>query len=164
MLAQNEQRKLALITTITFWSIILGGIMVTPLSYVIAEGIINHDGIFYALWEFYSSLFVFGYNYFSIMVYGAIPFMILAFFALINLSIVIESDKEIFHRRTAGVMGSMAAAVIATMLSFVSLMTSSDAQAALGFLVVPFPVFLAMPVGYLAGRIIWKRKLHSSVL
>ena len=94
MLAQNEQKKLALITTIVFWAIILGGLMASPVSYIISEGILDNEGLINAARDFYLSLFVHGFNNFSIMVYGAAPFMILALFSLIHLSIVIESDKD----------------------------------------------------------------------
>jgi hypothetical protein len=134
--------------TILFWLTVALGFVVSP---IVAIGAETAKGTPFAsaVSQWVGHLFEPGYNEFLLALIAAAPFLAAAVFGLFHLS-----GERIARGRWAGVAGALCAGAALTLWGLIAIRMSRSSTAAIGYLFLPFEVLFAMPIGYVAGRLI----------
>jgi hypothetical protein len=136
--------------TVLFWLTVAVGFAVSPL---VAIGTETAKGtpLASATGQWIGRLFEPGYNEFLLVLITALPFLAAAVFTLFHLT-----GEQIPRGRWVGVIGALCAGGAVCLWGLIAIRMSRSSTAAIGYLFLPVEVLFAMPVGYVAGRLIAK--------
>ena len=136
--------------TILFRLTIAFGLGVSP---IVAIGAETAKGTWFpsAVTQWIGHLFEPGYNEFLLTLITALPFLLAAVFIRFHLG-----GEQIPRGRWAGVVGALSASAALSLWGLIAIRMSRSSTAAIGYLFLPFYVLFAMPIGYVAGRLIAK--------
>jgi hypothetical protein len=141
--------------TLVFWTAIGIGFLLPAAT---AIGVEARRGmpILASAQQWAAELFLPGYNEFLLSLIESAPFIILAVFSLFHLTASPLYGSQVLRARLAGVFGAILTGTAISVWILIAIRTSHSSTAAIGYLVLPFYVLFAMPIGYLAGRLIAK--------
>lgn len=147
----DDQRRYGFYTALVYWGLIASGLIVPW-----GAALINDKGDFRQL---IIHMFAPGYNVYLIGAFGLAPMAAFAVFGMLHVGPAISRlDGHIVKRRWFGFVLGAISGVAVSAWGHISIATSRDAQAAIGYIFLPFLVIAAHFGGYLAGRLIHKIK------
>jgi hypothetical protein len=136
--------------TVLFWLTVALGFAVSPLVAIGAETA-KGTPLASAIGQWIGHLFEPGYNEFLLALITALPFLAVAVFTLFHLT-----GEQIPRGRWEGVSGALCAGAAVCLWGLIAIRMSRSSTAAIGYLFLPVEVLSAMPIGYIAGRLVAK--------
>jgi hypothetical protein len=135
---------------ILFWLTIAFGFGVSP---IVAIGVETAKGTPFvsAVSQLIGHLFEPGYNEFLIALMTALPFVAAGVFLLFHLA-----AEPMPRGRLAGIVGALCAGAALALWGLIAIRISRSSTAGIGYIFLPVEVLFAMPLGYIAGRVIAK--------
>ncbi len=150
MTDRTEPRDIPRFTLLVYWGCILLGMAIPPTASIAVDTLKHGQSISQAVHQWHIHLFAPGYNLFLIAMLNAIPFILLAVFALLHLGWA-GPDRTGLRRRMSGVVVAAIAAVGLSLWTHVMTLWHPDAQGALAYVFLPFVLAMVIPLSYLAG-------------
>jgi hypothetical protein len=144
------KRGLPVLTVTVYWGCILLGLAIPGLSTIGVDMLKHGQTLGQAAHQWRLHLFAPGYNLFMIAMLNAIPFILLAVFALLHLGLA-SPDPASLSRRKTGVLVASLAAIAISAWTHVLTLWQADAQGALAYLFLPFVLLITIPASYVAG-------------
>jgi len=141
---------LAGLTLTIYWSCILLGLAIPAFAAITVDMLKHGQSVGQAVHQWRMHLFAPGYNLFIIAVLNAVPFVLLAVFALLHLGL---APPDAVARTRRGVAVSVAAliAIGSSLWTHVTTLWYPDAQGALAYVFLPVVLAFIIPVAYLAA-------------
>lgn len=150
MTERYADRGLTVFTLLVYWGCILLGLTIPGLA-TIAVDIFKHgQSVGQAVHQWRLHLFAPGYNLFLVAVLNAVPFVLLAIFALFHLGLAGPDPAGLIRRKT-GVLFAGLAAVGLSVWTHLMTLWYPDAQGALAYVFLPLVMAVVIPLSYLAG-------------
>lgn len=150
----DSTKGVATFTLIVYWGCILLGLGIPWLSTLTVDLLKHDQTLVAAIHQLRLHLFAPGYNLFLIAVLNAIPFVLLAVFALFQLGLAPINDRKPVRRRGAGVITASVGLIGFSFWIHVMTLWYPDAQGAIVYLFLPFVLVILTPVAYVIGRIL----------
>ena len=156
-MTEYRERRPVVITAV-FWATIATGFCPPGLIEILTAHFRHNAAWGVAVNDWWSHLFLPGYNGFLLAAIQAVPFVAFAVFNLFRLTRGWDAgDKTFRNRLTAAVVG-LACGGSLSLWGLASIAASSSSTSAIGYLFLPMPVSFVLIVGYFVGMVLGLRR------
>jgi hypothetical protein len=141
-----------------FWLTIATGFCLPGLVEILTARFRHGAGWGVAAADWWSHLFLPGYNGFLLASIQAVPFVAFAVFNLFRLARGWDAGDNIFRTRLTAAIVGLACGGSLSLGGLVSIAASSSSTSAIGYLFLPLPVSFVLIVGYFVGMLLGLRR------
>jgi hypothetical protein len=152
MTTNPSSHRLTLFTLLIYWGCILLGLGIPWLATMSVDVLKHNQSLAQAAHQLHLHLFAPGYNLFLIGLLNAVPFVLVAVFALFHMGLAPSQDPKLSGRRGAGVLVTAIGLIGLSAWTHVMTLWFPDAQGALAYFFLPFVLLGLVPIGYALGR------------
>ncbi len=146
------------VITAVFWATIATGFCLPGVVEILTAHFRHHAAWGVAVSDWWSHLFLPGYNGFLLATIQAVPFAVFAVFNLYRLTRGWDGGEKMFRNRLTAAVAGLACGGSLSLWGLASIAASSSSTSAIGYLFLPLPVSLVMIVGYFAGMVAGLRR------
>lgn len=147
-----------LVITVVFWTTIATGFCLPGVVEILTAHFRHHAAWNVAVSNWWSHLFLPGYNGFLLATIEAIPFAVFAVFNLYRLTRGWDAGEKIFRTRLTAAIVGLACGGSLSLWGLASIAASSSSTSAIGYLFLPGPVSIVLIVGYFVGMMAGSRR------
>ena len=140
------------VITAVFWAIISTGFCLPGVVEILTARFRHNAAWGVAVSDWWSHLFLPGYNGFLLATIQAVPFVVFAVFNLFRLTRGWDAGDNVFRNRLTEAIVGLACGGSLLLWGLASIAASSSSTSAIGYLFLPGPVSVVLIVGYFAGR------------
>jgi hypothetical protein len=156
MTPYREGRPVAI--TAVFWATIATGLCLPGLVEILTARFRHGAAWGVAVDDWWSHLFLPGYNGFLLAAIQSVPFVVFAVFNLFRLARGWDAGEKTFRNSlTAAIVGPACGGSL-SLWGLASIAASRSSTAAIGYLFLPLPVSVVLVVGYFAGMVLGLRR------
>ena len=156
-MTEYRERRSVVITAL-FWVTIATGFCLPGLIEIFTARLRHRAAWGVAINDWWSHLFLPGYNGFLLATIQAVPFVAFAVFNLFRLTRAWNLGEKTFRNRLTAAIVGLACGGSLSLWGLASIATSSSSTSAIGYLFLPIPVAFVLIVGYFAGMVLGLRR------
>ena len=146
------------VITAVFWATIATGFCLPGLVEILTARFRHGAAWGLAVNDWWSHLFLPGYNGFLLATIQAIPFVAFAVFNLVRLTRGWDAGEKSFRNRLTAAIVGLACGGSLSLWGLASIAASRSSTAAIGYLFLPLPVSFVLIVGYFVGMVLGLRR------